>query len=129
MFSENNKTQLFVAWAIVVCLVALAIGINSVSNWIVVAAWRSCRPWWREAFGALLIRPSPKASAMLADSLERRRFAGERLERMKSEFLAAQQRRRERAPDAAARPDDTDDGPLMAGPADETLTGIAAVRP
>jgi hypothetical protein len=37
MFSENNKTQLFVAWAIVVCLVALASGINSVSSWIVVA--------------------------------------------------------------------------------------------
>ena len=37
MFSENNKTQLFVAWAIVVCLAAFAIGINSVSNWIVVA--------------------------------------------------------------------------------------------
>ncbi len=37
MFSENNKTQLFVAWAIVACLGALAIGINSVSNWMVVA--------------------------------------------------------------------------------------------
>lgn len=37
MFSKNNKTQLFVAWAMLVCLVALAIGINSVSNWIVVA--------------------------------------------------------------------------------------------
>ena len=38
IFSENNKTQLFVAWAIVVCLAALAMGIHSVSNWIVVAA-------------------------------------------------------------------------------------------
>ena len=38
MFSTNNKTQLFVAWAIVVCLAALAIGINSVSSWIVVAS-------------------------------------------------------------------------------------------
>ena len=37
MSSENYKMQLFAAWAIVVCLVALAIGINSVSNWIVVA--------------------------------------------------------------------------------------------
>ena len=52
----------------------------------------------------------------------------ERLERMKSEFLAAQ-RRRGRAPHATARPDDTDNGPLLDGPADETLTGIAAVRP
>ena len=49
MFSENNKTQLFVAWAIVVCLVALAIGINSVSNWIVVACLAVVPPWWREA--------------------------------------------------------------------------------
>jgi hypothetical protein len=38
MFSENNKTQLFVAWGIVVCLLALAIGVNSVSSWMVVAA-------------------------------------------------------------------------------------------
>ena len=37
MFSENKKTQLFVTWAILVCLASLAIGINSVSNWIVVA--------------------------------------------------------------------------------------------
>lgn len=50
------------------------------------------------------------------------------LERMKREFLVAQQRRRDRAPDATERPDHTDDGPPVAGPADETLTGIAAVR-
>ena len=37
MFSENNRTKLYVAWAIVVCLAALAIGINSVTNWIAVA--------------------------------------------------------------------------------------------
>jgi uncharacterized membrane protein YhdT len=37
MFSENTKTLLFVAWVIVVCLAALAIGITSVPNWIVVA--------------------------------------------------------------------------------------------
>lgn len=36
MFSDNNKTLLFVAWAIVVCLAALTIGISSVSYWIVV---------------------------------------------------------------------------------------------
>ena len=36
MFSDNNKTLLFVAWAIVVCLAAVAIGITSFSNWIVV---------------------------------------------------------------------------------------------
>jgi hypothetical protein len=53
----------------------------------------------------------------------------QRLERMKSEFQAAQKRRRERAHHATALPDDTDDGPLMAGPADRRLTGIAAVRP
>jgi len=53
----------------------------------------------------------------------------ERLERMKCEFLVAQQRRRERALEAASRSDETDDGPLQAGPADVPPTGIAAVRP
>ena len=38
MFTESHKTQLFVAWAIVVCLMALAIGTTSVSHWIAVAA-------------------------------------------------------------------------------------------
>ena len=66
---------------------------------------------------------------MLGASLEDEGVSqAERLERMKSEFLAAQQRRG-RAPHATARRDGTDDGPILAGPADETLTGIAAVRP
>lgn len=38
MVSENKKTQIFVAWAILVCLAALALGIHSVSNWVVVAS-------------------------------------------------------------------------------------------
>ena len=38
MFSENNKTQLFVGWALVVCVAAVALGISSISNWIVVAS-------------------------------------------------------------------------------------------
>jgi hypothetical protein len=37
MFSENTKTLLFVAWSIAVFLAAIAIGIMSVLNWIVVA--------------------------------------------------------------------------------------------
>jgi hypothetical protein len=53
----------------------------------------------------------------------------DRLERMKCEFLAAQQRRRERVSHAGPRPDDKDDGPLVAGPPDDRLTSIAAVRP
>jgi hypothetical protein len=53
----------------------------------------------------------------------------ERLERMKSEFLAAQQRRRDRVPAAALGPEHTDDGPTLAGPADGALSSIAAVRP
>jgi hypothetical protein len=53
----------------------------------------------------------------------------QRLERMKSEFLVAQQRRRDRAPEVAPRPGDTDDGPLLTGPAAGGLTSIAAVRP
>ena len=67
---------------------------------------------------------------MLADSLEVEGDSEmQRLERMKSEFLVAQQRRRERALEAGPRPGDKDDGPILAGPADERLTGIAAVRP
>ena len=53
----------------------------------------------------------------------------QRLERMKNEFLVAQQRRRERAPEAASRPDDTGDGPPLTIPAADALTGIAALRP
>ena len=65
----------------------------------------------------------------LADSLaDEGDSQAERLERMKSEFLAALQRRA-RAPHATVRRADTDDGPILAGPADETLPGIAAVRP
>jgi hypothetical protein len=53
----------------------------------------------------------------------------QRLEQMKNEFLVAQQRRRERARGAASRHDDTGDGPPLAGPAADGLTGIAALRP
>jgi hypothetical protein len=38
MFSENTKTLLFVAWSIAVFLVAIAIGVTSVSHWMVVAS-------------------------------------------------------------------------------------------
>ena len=38
MFSENTKTLLFVAWVIAVCVAAIAIGITSVSTWIVVTS-------------------------------------------------------------------------------------------
>lgn len=37
MFSENTKTVLLVAWAIAVGLAAIAIGIPSVPQWLVVA--------------------------------------------------------------------------------------------
>jgi hypothetical protein len=53
----------------------------------------------------------------------------ERLARMKSEFLAAQQRRREKPRESASRSDGTEGGPLQKGPADGATTGIAAVRP
>ena len=53
----------------------------------------------------------------------------QRVERMKNDFLVAQQRRRERAPGAASRHDDTGDGPAPAGPAADGLAGIAALRP
>ena len=37
MFSETNKTLLFAGWALAVCLAAIAIGITSVPDWMVVA--------------------------------------------------------------------------------------------
>ena len=37
MFSETLKTLLYIAWFIAVLLVAIAIGITTVSNWILVA--------------------------------------------------------------------------------------------
>jgi hypothetical protein len=37
MFSDNTKTLLFIAWSIAVFLAAIAIGVTSVLNWIVVA--------------------------------------------------------------------------------------------
>ena len=51
------------------------------------------------------------------------------LERMKNDFLVAQQRRRERA--AASRRGDTGDGdgPPLKGPVADGQTVIAAVRP
>jgi hypothetical protein len=66
---------------------------------------------------------------MLAANIDDGLPQAERLARMKSEFLAAQQRHRNRVPDAASRPADTDDRPPQAGPADGTPIGIAAVRP
>ena len=53
----------------------------------------------------------------------------QRLERMKNDFLVAQQQRCERAPEAASRRDDAGNGPPLAGPAADGLTGIAALRP
>ena len=53
----------------------------------------------------------------------------QRLERMKNDFLIAQQRRRERAPGAALRHDDTGDAPLLQRPAADGLPGIADLRP
>jgi len=42
------------------------------------------------------------------------------LEQMKNEFLAAQQRRRERAPELAPRHDNTGNEPPLAGPVTES---------
>jgi hypothetical protein len=38
MISENNKTQLYIAWAFVALVAALAFGVSSVTTWIVVAS-------------------------------------------------------------------------------------------
>ncbi len=37
MFSETNKTLLFIAWSIAVFLAAIVIGITSIANWVLVA--------------------------------------------------------------------------------------------
>ena len=37
MFSETTKTLLFIAWSIAVVVAAIAIGITSIGNWVVVA--------------------------------------------------------------------------------------------
>ena len=37
MASENIKPLFYVAWVIAVCIAAIAIGVTSVPNWIVVA--------------------------------------------------------------------------------------------
>ena len=37
MLSDKTKTVLFIAWSVAVLLAAIAIGISSVSNWIIVA--------------------------------------------------------------------------------------------
>ena len=50
MFSDNNKTLLFVAWAIVVCLAAVAIGITSFSTWIVVVCLALVPPFVARSF-------------------------------------------------------------------------------
>ena len=53
----------------------------------------------------------------------------QRVQQMKNDFLLAQQRRRQGAPGAPSRHDDTGDGPPLAGPAADGLTGVAALRP
>ncbi len=53
----------------------------------------------------------------------------QQLERMRNEFLVAQQVRREKAA-ATGRADNGDgDGPHLAGPVTDGQAGIAAVRP
>jgi hypothetical protein len=52
MLSEKTKTALFIAWSLGVLLAAIAIGITSVSNWIIVACIAAVPPlvvrrFWR----------------------------------------------------------------------------------
>jgi hypothetical protein len=51
----------------------------------------------------------------------------ERLEQMKNEFLAAQQRRRDRVRGIAPRPDETGAEPPVGGPTTEGLHAVAVV--
>ena len=52
MLSDKTKTVLYIAWSIAVLLVAVAIGISSVSNWVIVACIAAVPPlvvrsFWR----------------------------------------------------------------------------------
>ena len=71
---------------------------------------------------------SDNSIANAGDSIADAGDSQARLERMKNEFLVAQLRRGKKSP-VSTRPDDTEDGPLQAGPADERMTAVAAVRP
>lgn len=64
---------------------------------------------------------------MLVDSLDIERERAQRLERMKSEFLVAQQRRRARTAEAGNGPDATDGGPVLSKPADGGPASIVPV--
>jgi hypothetical protein len=70
---------------------------------------------------------SENNTTMLVDSLNDEGDRAQRLERMRCEFLVAQQRRRTRAPETAAPPDPTDHGPLVADPLGGTPTGMAPI--
>jgi hypothetical protein len=48
----------------------------------------------------------------------------QRLERMRNDFLVAQQRRREKAAEAASRPNETPAEPDRETPASDDLTGV-----
>lgn len=63
---------------------------------------------------------------MLVDSLDTESDRAQRLERMKCEFLVAQQRRRVRMADAADAPDTKDAGTILRTP-DGGPAGIAPV--
>ena len=73
------------------------------------------------------IRQSPKVCAMLIDSLDIESDRAQRLERMKREFLVAQQRRRVRTAEAVNGPDATDGGPIPTRPADGGPASIVPV--
>jgi hypothetical protein len=50
MYSEQKKMQLFATWVILVCLAGIALGSNSVSNWIVVACMAIVPPLVARSF-------------------------------------------------------------------------------
>jgi uncharacterized membrane protein YhdT len=52
MLSDKTKTLLFIAWSIAVLIAAVALGITSVSSWIIVACIAAVPPlvvrsFWR----------------------------------------------------------------------------------
>jgi len=65
MFSDNKKMRLFVTWSILVCLAAIALGIHSVSNWIVVVSLAAVPPLVARSFWRI---PDPTISESIRDA-------------------------------------------------------------
>jgi hypothetical protein len=65
----------------------------------------------------------------MTSTVDDRDSHAKRLERMRNDFLAAQQRRRDRAPTEAVRHEETGDGPRLTAHGADRPHDIATMRP